>query len=144
MLPFVIQEGKIGLGQQFDVRCSMLGVRVFQEEDEDDHAALDNRPVTADNGLQWGTKRSTKMSMVPVQEIKRRGISAIDADLENGPVHLIKNNRPEYVVMSAKDYQELMSDLAEARLAASKADLGAGRVRRGTATQLMKELMSDE
>lgn len=80
------------------------------------------------------------MSMIPVQEVKRRGISAVDEDLAKGPVHLVKNNLPAYVVLSEKDYQELMDDLAEARLAASEMDLKARRVQRGNTTQLMKQL----
>ncbi|TAN37718.1 MAG: hypothetical protein EPN23_04165 [Verrucomicrobia bacterium] len=37
-----------------------------------------------------------------------------------------------YVVMREADFELLMSDLAEARRAASEADLKAGRVRKGT------------
>jgi hypothetical protein len=66
----------------------------------------------------------------------------VDDALANGPVHLIKSNRPAYVVMSETVYQEMLTDLAEARMAASEADLKTGRVRRGTATDLMKELRS--
>ena len=84
------------------------------------------------------------MSTIPVQEIKRRGIGAVDKALADGPVHLIKSNRAEYVVMSEDDYRELMSDLAEARLAASEADLKKGRVRRGSAKALMEEILSED
>ena len=84
------------------------------------------------------------MSTLPVQEIKRRGISAVDKALADGPVHLIKSNRAEYVVMSETDYQQLMNDLAEARLAASDKDLREGRIRRGDAKELMKVLLSEE
>lgn len=84
------------------------------------------------------------MNLLAVQEIKRRGMSAVDAGLSTGPVHLIKSNRPAYVVMSEQDYQEMMADLGEARLTASEADLTAGRVRRGDAAALMHELRSAE
>jgi PHD/YefM family antitoxin component YafN of YafNO toxin-antitoxin module len=80
------------------------------------------------------------MSTVPLQEIKRRGTTAVDEALAEGPVHLVKSNRATYVVMSERDYQQLMSDLAEARLAASELDLKQGRVRRGSAADLMKAL----
>ena len=83
------------------------------------------------------------MSTMPVQEIKRRGMSAVDKSLADGPVHLLKSNRAAYGVMSEQDYQEMMNDLAEARLAASEADLKAGRVRRGSAAKLMRELRAD-
>jgi PHD/YefM family antitoxin component YafN of YafNO toxin-antitoxin module len=80
------------------------------------------------------------MNLIAAQEIKRRGIAAVDDLLAKGPVHIVKNNRPRYVVMSEVEFDVIMSDLAEARLAASAADLKAGRVRKGTATQLMAEL----
>ena len=80
------------------------------------------------------------MRAIPAQEIKRRGLVAVDPWLEHGPVHVIKNNRPRYVVMSEAEYDSLMSDLAHARLAASETDLKAGRTRRGTASDLMKEI----
>jgi hypothetical protein len=84
------------------------------------------------------------MSTMPVQEIKRRRISAVDKALADGPVHLIKSNRAEYVVMSEMDYQQLMNDLAAARLAASDKDLHEGRIRRGDSKILMKALLSEE
>ncbi len=83
------------------------------------------------------------MSTMPVQDIKRRGMKAIDKALADGPVHLVKSNRAHYVVMSEQDYRELMNDLTEARLAASEADLREGRVRRGDARKLMRSLVSD-
>ena len=48
------------------------------------------------------------MNTIPAQEIKRRGISALDELLKDGPVHVIKNNRPSYVVMSEDDYARLI------------------------------------
>ncbi len=84
------------------------------------------------------------MSTIPVQEVKRRGMSVLDEALAEGPVHLVKSNRAQYVVMSEQDYRQLMNDLAEARLAASEADLREGSVRRGDAKELMKSLRSEE
>ena len=55
----------------------------------------------------------------------------------------MKSNRAQYVVMSEQDYRQLMNDLAEARLAASEADLREGSVRRGDAKELMKSLRSE-
>ena len=40
------------------------------------------------------------MNVVPAQEIKRRGIAAVDEALAKGAVHIIKNNRPQYVVLT--------------------------------------------
>ena len=80
------------------------------------------------------------MNALASAEIKRRGIAAVDSFLDKGPVHIIKNNLPNYVVMSEKDFQQLIDDLAEARLAASEADMKSGRVRKGTLKQLMAEI----
>ena len=73
------------------------------------------------------------MNTVPAQELKRRGLAALDDLIVNGDVHLIRNNRPEYVVLTEARYQELVADAEEAyvaRVKASLADLKAGRVRR--------------
>jgi PHD/YefM family antitoxin component YafN of YafNO toxin-antitoxin module len=51
------------------------------------------------------------MRSIPAQEIKRRGISALDELLEDGPVHIIKNNRPTYVVMSEELYARIAQRL---------------------------------
>ena len=48
------------------------------------------------------------MNTIPALEIKKRGISAVDDLLKDGPVHVIKNNRPLYVVMSQEDYARLI------------------------------------
>ena len=80
------------------------------------------------------------MNTIAVQDIKRRGLGVVDGLIAQGPVQVVKNNRPRYVVMSEADYQTMLGDLAAARLAASLADVKAGRVRRGTVAQLVREL----
>ncbi len=50
------------------------------------------------------------MKTITAQEIKRRGISAVDEKLKNGPVHIIKNNKLKYVVMDEKIYSELIAE----------------------------------
>ena len=73
------------------------------------------------------------MNIVPAQEIKRRGIAAVDEALARGPVHIIKNNRLQYVVLTEERYQELVEAQEEAMLARIKAsleDAKAGRVTR--------------
>jgi PHD/YefM family antitoxin component YafN of YafNO toxin-antitoxin module len=82
-------------------------------------------------------------AMISAQELKRRGISAVDPELANGPVHIILHNKPSYVVISESSYHDMMNDLADARLAASEVDLKTGRVRRGSSEQLIEELLSD-
>ena len=83
------------------------------------------------------------MNTIPAQEIKRRGIAVVDDIIANGDVHVIRNNKPQYVVLSEARYQALLEAQDEAymaRVQASLADIKAGRVRRGTAAELLKEL----
>jgi len=79
---------------------------------------------------------------VTAQEIKRRGISAVDEALQRGPVHVIQRNRPRYVILSEEDYRRL-ADLPRARTALWDQLLGAaneaGRSRREIDEQLRKE-----
>lgn len=87
------------------------------------------------------------MRTIPAQEIKRRGISAVDDFLQEGPVHVIKNNKPRYVVLTEERYQELLDAENEAvavRLKASLQDLKAGRVKTGSAEDLIRELGLEE
>ena len=73
------------------------------------------------------------MNTVSAQEIKRRGMSAVDDALAQGPVHVVKNNRPQYVVLTEEGYRELLEALQEsavARIKASLEDAPAGRVTR--------------
>ncbi|MFO7809124.1 type II toxin-antitoxin system Phd/YefM family antitoxin [Thioalkalivibrio sp.] len=53
-------------------------------------------------------------NVISAQELKRRGISAVDEALKNGPVHVIQRNRPRYVILSEDDYQRLSTGV-EAR-----------------------------
>jgi PHD/YefM family antitoxin component YafN of YafNO toxin-antitoxin module len=83
------------------------------------------------------------MNTIPAQEIKRRGISAVDELITKGDVHVIRNNRPAYVVLSEERYQELVAEAEEAyqaRVKTSLQDVAAGRVKRGTADELIKDL----
>lgn len=84
------------------------------------------------------------MNVIPAQEIKRRGIAALDDIIAKGDVHIIRNNQPQYVVMSEVRYQELVSEANEAYLArvrASLEDVKAGRVKQfASADELLKAL----
>lgn len=84
------------------------------------------------------------MKTIAAQEIKRRGIGAIDEAVAEGPVYIIRNNQPKYVILSEKDYDSILSDLAEVRLAVSENDLEAGRVKRGNSKKLMAELLKSK
>ena len=64
-----------------------------------------------------------------------------------GPVHIIRNNQPQYVVVTEERYQELLEaqdEAYEARVLASLEDLKAGRVIRGTAEDLIKALRLED
>ena len=88
------------------------------------------------------------MNTVPAQEIKRRGIGAVDEILVKGPVHIIRNNQPQYVVLSEERYQELVAAEDEAymaRVRASLEDVKAGRVRKfKSVAELMKAIDEEE
>ncbi len=85
------------------------------------------------------------MNTISALEIKRRGISIIDDQIESGPVHVIKNNCPKYVVMTEDRYQNLMDEMNEAwelRIKASLDEAATGQVRRGTADEVICEIFS--
>jgi PHD/YefM family antitoxin component YafN of YafNO toxin-antitoxin module len=88
------------------------------------------------------------MNSIPAQELKRRGIAAVDDLIAKGDVHVIKNNQPQYVVLSEERYQELVAEANEAYLArvrASLEDVKAGRVKKfKTADDLLKALDMEE
>jgi PHD/YefM family antitoxin component YafN of YafNO toxin-antitoxin module len=88
------------------------------------------------------------MKTIAAQDIKRRGISAVDEALKEGPVHVIKNNCPQYVVVSEARYQELLEAEDEAyiaRLKASLEDVTAGRTRKfKSADELLKALDGED
>ena len=88
------------------------------------------------------------MNTIPAQEIKRRGISAVDEALRDGPVHIIKNNRPHCVVLTEEQFQELLEArqaMDRESLRASLEDLQAGRVKRyDNVDSLMQQLEHDD
>jgi PHD/YefM family antitoxin component YafN of YafNO toxin-antitoxin module len=88
------------------------------------------------------------MNAIPAQELKLRGIAAVDDVIDKGDVHVIRNNKPQYVVLSEARYQELVAEAQEAYLArvrASLEDVKAGRVQTfTTAEDLLKALDADE
>ena len=83
------------------------------------------------------------MSTIPAREIKRRGISAVDEALQEGPVYVIQNDRPRYVILDERRYRELIEAEEEAyiaRVRESLADVKAGRVERLSADDLITRL----
>lgn len=88
------------------------------------------------------------MNSIPAQEIKRRGLNAVDDLLEKGDVHVIRNNKPEYVVLTEERYQALVAEAEEAYLArvrASLEDVKDGRVKKfATAGDLLRALDAED
>lgn len=67
----------------------------------------------------------------------------VDELIQTGDVHIIKNNHPQYVVLSQERYRELIKAQNEAYggwVRGAMHDVKAGRVKRGTAKHLIKEL----
>jgi PHD/YefM family antitoxin component YafN of YafNO toxin-antitoxin module len=91
--------------------------------------------------------QEVKMNSIPAQEIKRRGISAVDEALRDGPVHIIKNNRPRYVVLTEATFAELrhvQQEMVRESLRLSLEDLEAGRTTRyDDADAVMRALALD-
>ncbi len=88
------------------------------------------------------------MKTIAAQEIKKRGISAVDEAIKEGPVHVIKNNQPQYVVLSEERYSQLVEaedEAAIARVRTSLEDVKAGRVRRfKSAGDLLKAIEAED
>lgn len=88
------------------------------------------------------------MNVIPAQEIKRRGIAAVDDLIEKGDLHVIRNNRPQYVVLSEERYEELKTAEQEAcyaRVRSSMEDIKCGRVKKfKSVDDLLKALETDE
>ncbi len=88
------------------------------------------------------------MNTIAAQEIKRRGLAAVDELLIQGDVHVIRNNRLHYVVLSEERYQDLLNDANEASLArvrTSLEDLKAGRVLKcATPDELLQALEAED
>ena len=83
------------------------------------------------------------MKTIAAREIKRRGIQAVEDALKEGPVHIIKNDQPTFVVLNEEHYRELVEAQEQAyvaRIKASLQDVKARRVRRVTAKKLIEEL----
>ena len=83
------------------------------------------------------------MKTIAAREIKRRGIQAVEDALKEGPVHIIKNDQPTFVVLDEEHYRELVEAQEQAYVAGIKAslqDVKAKRVRHVTAKKLIEEL----
>jgi len=88
------------------------------------------------------------MNTIPAQEIKRRGIAAVDDLIAKGDLHVVRNNQPQYVVLSQARYQDLIvaeQEACLARVRTSLKDVKAGRLQRfKSVDDLLKALDTDE
>ena len=83
------------------------------------------------------------MRTIPAREIKRRGISAVDEVLLDGPVYIIAHDQPRYVILDVDHYDELVEayeEISVARVKTALAEARAGDVRRSTAQEIIDEL----
>ena len=83
---------------------------------------------------------STEPNIVAAQDVKRRGLIALEERLAAGPVHVVKHNRAVCVVLLEEDYRELVEGAATARLAAALADVREGRVKTASAREIIDEV----
>ena len=79
---------------------------------------------------------------IAVSEIEQRGLRAVDDLLRRGPVHVVGQGHPGYVVMTEALFDEWLDELNEAHVArvqAAMADVAAGHVHRYETTDEMME-----
>ena len=81
---------------------------------------------------------------VPMREIEEHGLGAVDDLLRHGPVHVVVEGHPGYVIMSEALFDEWLDDRREAYVARVKlalADVEAGRINRyETTAELMEAI----
>ncbi len=93
---------------------------------------------------QGATTQREIMNSISAQDLERRGLAAVDEALGAGPVHVIKNDRPSYVVLTEEGFQELLEAKRQATLDSirmSLEDLRAGRVTRHENVETLMQLL---
>jgi PHD/YefM family antitoxin component YafN of YafNO toxin-antitoxin module len=74
---------------------------------------------------------------IPAQEIKRRGMSVLNEKLASGPVWVISNNKPKYVVLFADDFRRMRHEAFVDECVRSDAEYRAGLAKPTTVDDLM-------
>ena len=77
------------------------------------------------------------MATIPAQEVKRRGMSALNAQLKDGPVWVIANNTPKYVVLFADDFRRMRHEAFVEGCLESDAECRAGQASPTTVSDLI-------
>lgn len=73
------------------------------------------------------------MTHLPANDLKTKGVAAIEAALENSPEAIVTvRGKDRFVVMGIEHYHYLRECELEAALAETKADLEAGRYSKGS------------
>ncbi len=84
------------------------------------------------------------MSHLSANDLKTRGVSAIEAALADHSEAIISvRSKDRYVVMDIGHYHYLRECELDAALAASRADIAAGRYKIQTAQEHVDELMAE-
>ena len=79
------------------------------------------------------TGDAPRRQTMPAREFEARGLAAVDPMLRHGPVHLINEAGPGYVIMSEELFDEWRTDRHQAYVARVKtalAEVEAGKVER--------------
>ncbi len=88
------------------------------------------------------------MNTISAQEIKRCGIGIVDDLIKQGAVHVIKNNQPQYVVLTEARYQELIATVDEVhieRIKIALTEVQAGKVKQfKNAKDLLKQIEQED
>ncbi|MBQ5530927.1 MAG: prevent-host-death protein [Kiritimatiellae bacterium] len=77
------------------------------------------------------------IATIPAQEVKRRGMSALNEQLKDGPVWIIANNTPKYVVLFADDFRRMRHEAFVEGCLRSDAECRAGLAAPATVEGLM-------
>lgn len=77
------------------------------------------------------------IATMPAQVVKRRGMSALNAQLKDGPVWVIANNTPKYVVLFADDFRRMRHEAFVEGCLQSDAECRAGLAAPTTVEGLM-------
>ncbi|MCX7091603.1 MAG: hypothetical protein NTU48_09160 [Legionellales bacterium] len=53
------------------------------------------------------------MNIISANEIKKHGVSVLEKQLKQGPIHVFKHNNPLFVVISESDYKILIEQKSQ-------------------------------
>jgi len=84
------------------------------------------------------------MKAILAEEIEQRGLAAVDELIDKGDLCIVRNDRPQYVILSEERYAELIEAEEEAYVARVRAaldDMNQGKFQRfDSAEELLETL----